>query len=279
MTLEPTGHIATETLAEISPQHKTWPRWLAVPGNALRRGTMGLVDLVIPPVCLGCKQPMAAHHTLCSTCWRSITFIGAPLCDRLGLPMPYDTGGVMVSAAAVRNPPAYDRARFVAHYDGHMRRLIHDFKFRDQQDARHLFGRWLTTAGLDLFNDADLIVPVPLYRLRLLSRRFNQAVMLANEVSRLTNVPAQPFALIRTRRTKQQVGLTMVQRQRNVRGAFQVPQRRRQDIADRHIVLVDDVVTTGSTVEACAKALIDAGAARVDVLSLARVTSSEVVEQ
>ncbi len=177
----------------------------------------------------------------------------------------------MISAVAVQRPPVYDRARAVAHYDGQMRSLIHDFKFRDTQDARRLFGRWLTTSGRDLLTDANLIVPVPLYRLRLLSRRFNQSVMLAREVGRLTGIAADPFTLVRTRRTRQQVGLTMNQRQQNVRGAFSVVGKRRQSIAGRKIVLIDDVVTTGAAVEACSKALKDAGAARV--------TSSEVVEQ
>ncbi|MGH1419346.1 MAG: ComF family protein [Hyphomicrobiaceae bacterium] len=278
MTSKQAEHIASHGDGHQATSRSSWQSWLSAPAKVLQRGIKGFGDLVIPPVCLGCKQPMTAHHTLCSSCWRSITFIGPPVCDRLGLPMPYDTGGEMVSAAAARHPPVYNKARFVAHYDGQMRHLIHDFKYRDQQDARRLFGRWLTTAGRELLTNANLIVPVPLYRSRLLHRRFNQSMILANEVSRLTGIPTDPFTLSRTRPTKQQVGLTLAQRQRNVRGAFQVPRKRRKFIANKNIVLIDDVVTTGATVESCAQVMVNSGAARVDVLSLARVTTSEVAE-
>ena len=129
-----------------------------------------LLDVLMPPVCLGCEARLDAHHSLCPACWRTIDFIRPPLCDRLGIPMPYDTGGTMISAAAVAAPPDYNRARAVARYDGLMRDLIHDFKFRDTHDARTLFGRWMSEAGRDLITGCDVLVPVPLARWRLLSR-------------------------------------------------------------------------------------------------------------
>lgn len=152
-----------------------------------------------------------------------------------------------------------------------MRRLIHDLKFRDCHDARRLFGRWLAEAGRELLVDADLLVPVPLDRLRLVGRRFNQSVVLATAISRRTGINVSPHALVRGRRTKRQVGLTRDQREANVRGAFKVPTGSHAVVGKR-IVLVDDVVTTGATASACAKALKQAGAARVDVLALALVT-------
>ncbi len=236
-----------------------------------------LSDVLMPPVCLGCQCPMQDHHALCPECWQQVTFISAPLCDRLGLPMPYDTGGTMISAAAAREPPAYNRARAVAHYDGKARHLIHDFKFRDQHNARQLFARWLVMAGQTLLNDADVIVPVPLYRFRLLNRRFNQAAILAKTLSQLTSITHHPLVLRRTRPTKRQVGLTTAQRKENVRGAFSVPDRKRALIEGRNILLIDDVITTGATINACAKTLKKAGAVRVDVLALALVTGFETL--
>lgn len=226
-------------------------------------------DFLLPPVCLHCHQPLAGHDALCARCWRGINFIRPPLCDRLGIPMPYDSGGKTVSAAALADPPVYDRARAVAHFDGVVRDLVHALKYGDRHDGRRLFGRWLSAAGDELLADADVLLPVPLDRWRLLSRRFNQAALLAQEVSRLRHLPWEDAALVRVKRTPRQVGLTRDQRRRNMAAAFAVPERARSRIEGRRIVLIDDVITTGATVNACARALNAAGAARVDVLALA----------
>jgi ComF family protein len=179
----------------------------------------------------------------------------------------------MVSAAAIAHPPAYDRARAVAHFSGSMRTLVHHLKYADRHDGQTLFGRWLADAGRELRPGIDAIVPVPLSRLRLLLRHFNQAAVLAGALSRQTGVPMYPLLLQRTRWTTSQVGMTRAQRRRNMAGAFSVPGRRRAWLQGRSILLVDDVITTGATVEACARALKRAGAARVDVLALALVTN------
>jgi len=242
--------------------------------GALKRAASTLADIVMPPLCLSCHRPLTTHDAVCPVCWAQIDFIRAPLCDRLGLPMPFDTGGTMVSAAAVADPPEYNRARAVARFDGVMRTLVHDLKFRDRHDARFLFGRWLVQAGAELLSDADRIVPVPLTRWRLFSRRFNQAAILAQEVARLTGIEVEPLALLRTRRTLPQVGLTRAQRRKNVAGAFAVAADRKARIEGARVVLIDDVITTGATARACARALRCAGAASVDVLALAMVTDA-----
>lgn len=246
-------------------------------GGALRRAAGALADLLVPPLCLACHAPLASHDALCPACWGKIDFIRPPLCDRLGLPMPFDVGGTMVSAAAVAAPPEYDRARAIARFDGPMRNLVHDLKFRDRHDSVRLFARWLQQAGAELLEDADLIVPVPLARARLLSRRFNQSALIARELSRLTKIPADPLALRRIRRTQSQVGLSPEQRRKNVSGAFAVPANRKARVDGAHVVLIDDVITTGATVGACALALKRAGAARVDVLVLALVADAAPV--
>ena len=239
---------------------------------ALRSAAAVVADLVVPPLCVACHRPVSSHDAVCAGCWSEIDFIRAPLCDRLGIPLPFDIGGSMISAAAAADPPDYERARAVARFDGVMRELVHDFKFRDRHDARRLFGRWLTEAGVTLLADADLVVPVPLTRRRLATRRFNQAAMLAQEVARLTARRYEPLALQRIKRTQPQVGLSRQQRRENVAGAFAVAAAVKPVLADAKVVLLDDVITTGATARASARALKRAGAARVEVLALAMVT-------
>nr|PZN87791.1 MAG: ComF family protein [Pseudomonadota bacterium] len=243
----------------------------------LAQAAQGIADIIVPPTCLNCRKMLAVHDALCGPCWRSVKFIRPPVCDRLGIPLPFDIGGPAISAQAEANPPEYDRARAAAHYDGVLRDLIHRLKYGDSHIARRLLGRWLAQAGAELLRDADLIVPVPLDRWRLLKRRFNQAAILAHELHRLTGVAWDPLILKRMRRTESQVGLTRDQRKRNVQGAFAVDPERAAAIQSKAIVLVDDVITTGATAEACARTLKRAGAARVDVLALALVTSDSLI--
>jgi ComF family protein len=239
---------------------------------ALRSAAAVVADLVVPPLCLACHRPVSSHDALCAACWSGIDFIRAPLCDRLGIPLPFDIGGTMISAAAAADPPDYERARAVARFDGVMRELVHDFKFRDRHNARRLFGRWLAEAGAELLADADLVMPVPLTRVRLATRRFNQGALLTQEVARLTGRRYEPLALQRIKRTPSQVGLTRDQRRENVAGAFAVDGAAKPTLAGAKVVLIDDVITTGATARACARVLKRAGAARVDVLALAMVT-------
>jgi ComF family protein len=236
--------------------------------ESLRRLAARISNLMLPPLCVGCETRLFAHDTLCPACWRGIDFIRPPLCDRLGIPLPYDTGGTMVSAAAVADPPDYERARAVARYSGLMRDLVHELKYRDALHARALFGRWLHEAGQELIAECDVIVAVPLARGRLTSRRFNQSQLLANEIARLSGKPTLPLALVRTRATRSQVGLSRAERRRNVAGAFAVRQDEAAGIAGKRVLLVDDVVTTGATASAAARALKKSGAAGVDVLAL-----------
>ncbi len=238
-----------------------------------------LANFVLPPVCLSCHKPLIGYDTLCATCWRNVEFIRPPVCDRLGTPLAHDIGVITISAAATADPPVYDRARAVAHFTGTARALIHALKYADRHDGRRLLGRWLSTAGAEILDDAHLLVPVPLHRLRLFTRRFNQAAILAQELARQRQMAWDPAVLIRVKRTAQQVGLTRDQRMRNVAAAFRVPERALARVETRNIVLVDDVITTGATVNACARALKSAGAARVDVLAIALATGDHVGER
>jgi ComF family protein len=246
----------------------------------MRRLVSSLADVLVPPVCLACHARLDRPDALCGSCWQGVSFIRHPLCDRLGIPLPYGVpGDVLVSAAAVADPPAWARARAVAVYESGsvIAGLIHAMKYADRHDARRMLGRWLAEAGRDLLADADRIVPVPMTRRRLIQRQFNQSALLAREVSRLAGVPWAPAALAKMRDTKPQVTLSGSARRENLRGAFRVTKPGESTVAGRKIVLLDDVITTGATGEAATKALLSAGAARVDVLAVALVAGTAVV--
>jgi ComF family protein len=235
-----------------------------------------VLDALLPPRCLACGGAVETQGALCAACWQAISFLGEPCCARCGLPFPYDAGQGAECAQCAAHPPPFDRARAVLAYDDHSRRLILAFKHADRLHGIPSFGQWLARSGAELLVDADLIVPVPLHWTRLFRRRFNQSALLAQATAAAwtrqgggVQGPAfAPDLLIRKRRTRSQGHLTRLKRAENVRGAFAV--KSDTAIAGKRIVLVDDVLTTGATVEACTRVLKRAGAARVDVLTLAR---------
>ncbi|MEO1264463.1 MAG: ComF family protein, partial [Pseudomonadota bacterium] len=221
-------------------------------------------------------MPVAQSHALCGTCWRTVHFIRPPLCDRLGIPLSYDTGGTMVSARAIADPPDFTRARAAGLHIGALKTIIAQFKYHDRLDIEPLLARLMIGAGGDLIADADLIVPVPLHWRRLASRKYNQAAMLAQRIGREANTPVDVTALVRHKPTAQQVNLTLAQRLKNPRGAFRVARGRRPLIDGRRVLLIDDVLTTGATASACARALHAAGAADVDVLAVSIARGEDV---
>ena len=235
-----------------------------------RAAALGAVDVVLPPSCLSCDAPVGDSGALCPDCWSRVSFIGRPCCARCGLPFAIEAAPDAVCGDCARTPPAYDRARAAFLYKGAGRELILAFKMADRSWVAPRLAAWLHRAAAPLLPDADLVVPVPLHRWRLLARRFNQAAVLAGLMAREADALAAPDLLVRTRRTPPQTRLSRAARQRNVRGAFAVRPSRAHLVAGRSVLLVDDVLTTGATVSACARALRKAGAVRIDVATLAR---------
>jgi ComF family protein len=162
----------------------------------------------------------------------------------------------------------------VRYDDGPARRLVHRLKYSDRLELARPMGAWMARAGAEILAEADLIVPVPLHRFRLMSRRFNQAATLAHSVSQASAVPVDSQALVRTKPTPPQVGLSRPQRAGNVQGAFRLAEEAKPKIFGARIVLVDDVLTSGATANAASRALLRGGAKSVDVLVFARVVTN-----
>ena len=243
----------------------------AMPPPAIRRIGAVLLDMVLPPRCLACGALVDAAHALCAECWPKIRFITEPLCAVCGTPFEFEPASGSVCAACAASERPFARARAAIAYDDGSRGFILAFKHGDRTDAARVFAPWMAQAGRELLADADLLVPVPLHWTRLFMRRYNQAALLAQAVGRLAGRRVAPDMLVRRKRTPSLGHSGASERAKIVSGAFVVPPKRRPLAEGRRILLIDDVFTTGSTIGACARALVRSGARSVDVLTLARV--------
>jgi ComF family protein len=237
---------------------------------ALRLPIRLALDMALPPLCPSCRDPLGEGSGLCGSCWSKLSPIERPFCEKLGIPFTYDPGPGVYSMQAIADPPAYARARAAVRYDEVARILVHALKYGDRLDLAPIMARWMARAGADLIPQIDVIVPVPLHWRRLWARRFNQSAALAGFLA-AGGPPVSITALKRAKATPQQVGLSRAARAANVQGAFRVDAAGKAEIKGRRLLLVDDVLTSGATVDACARALLRAGARQVDVLVFARV--------
>jgi ComF family protein len=242
-----------------------------IQGSFARAGR-GIVDLVFPPLCILCREPVADPDSLCPACWTELQFIDGPVCARCGLPFEIDAGPGTVCGACIANPPDFDMARAILRYDDVSKQPVLALKHADRLDLVPAFAKWLDRLGRPLFAQTDMIVPVPLHAYRLWKRRYNQSAELARGLARRSGLPLMPLVLERRKATPSQGAMPSAEARRsNVRGAFRVPKPAREALKGRRVLLVDDVLTTGATVSASARALKRAGAASVNVLALARV--------
>lgn len=229
-------------------------------------------DLLLPSLAWDSPEA-AATPGLSAGAWSRVAFLEDPVCDGCGAGFEMDGGPFAAArcAACLARPYAFARARAACLYDEASRGLILKFKHGDHQPFAPLFARWIARAASPLLDEADAVVPVPLHRFRLLSRRFNQAAEIARPLARRAGLDYVPDALVRTAHTTTQGGKSARGRRLNVRKAFAVSEAGRRRIRGRRILLVDDVLTTGATAEACARALIEAGARAVDLAVVVRV--------
>ena len=229
-----------------------------------------VLDFVLPPRCAMCKLDVSEPQSLCGPCWAKVTFITDPACAACDRPFEYLVDKNALCAACVKERPLPGALRSALVYDDVSRPLLMRFKHGDGTSLAPMMAKWMALRGTDLLKDTDIMVPVPLHWSRLLARRYNQAALLCRELSFIEDASWDPHILKRTRRTASQGHLSKVQRITNVAAAFHVPERQRAQVKEKRILLVDDVMTTGATLGACAKALLGAGARQVNGLVLAR---------
>jgi ComF family protein len=249
------------------------------PGARTRALVARAADVLFPPHSFD-AAPRPQSPGFSAESWTQVVFLEAPVCDGCGLPFEFHQGKGARCAACQSRPFAFERARAACLYDEVSKDLILKFKHGDRTEYAALFGRWIGRAAAELIAEADAVAPVPLHPMRLLKRRYNQAAELARPIARRARVEYLADALVRVKRTESQgAAHSGAGRRRNVAGAFAVPEARAKQVKGRRVLLIDDVFTTGATVNACARVLLKAGARAVDVAVVARTPSGKDVSR
>lgn len=237
-----------------------------------------MLDLLLPALCLTCDAVVDTPGALCPACFRQTGFITAPCCETCGAPFSRAEAAVgaaqrgRMCADCQDDPPPWGRARAALRYDVQARRLVLPLKYGDRTELAPALAAMMMRAGAELVREAEVIVPVPLHRTRLISRRFNQAALIAAQIARRSGRPVMLDGLVRVRRTAALAALPAEARRLEMEGAVAVRPGRVAQLRGKRVLLVDDVLTSGATARACAFALMTAGVACIDVLVAARVS-------
>lgn len=230
-----------------------------------------ILNFILPPQCINCSTPVFQQGGLCATCWEKIAFISNPLCFVCGFPFNVQIENENICGPCARKKSLFTKARAAIYYNDASKPMILRFKHSDALHIAPLFVEWLYQAGQELFHQTDYLVPIPLHWSRLVYRGYNQAALLSQKLSKKTKIAHLPDLLERNRKTPPQGNLTAKEREKNVLNAFNLNKKYQNLIRDKHILLIDDVLTSGATVRACTKILKKSGAKQVNILTLARV--------
>lgn len=243
--------------------------------SALKSFGSAALDLVLPPRCLGSGEIVATPGTISPSFFAELSFIAKPFCDICGLPFSVEAEGAVLCGACLEHPPHFHRARAALIYTDASRDVILSLKYGDKLHAAKTFAPMMLRAAGDIVTPCDMIVPVPLHPWRLWHRRFNQAAVLSHALSHHTGIRVENNILKRQENTIPQRGLSRKERNDNVKNAFAIDIKHTSAVREKTVLLIDDVYTSGATLNACAKALLNAGASTVNVLTIARVTREE----
>jgi ComF family protein len=231
-----------------------------------------VIRAIYPAQCVACEAQTQAENGLCGSCWRETRFIDGTICDSCGTPLPGESDGQRLQCddcMVIARP--WDRGRAALIYTGIGRKLVLGLKHGDRTDLAQPAGLWMARLARALIHPDTIVVPVPLHRLRLVRRRYNQAALLAQVIARDLQRPVCVDALLRPRKTAPLEGHSRDARFAALSGQITANPRQQAQIAGKHVLLVDDVMTSGATLAACTEALLHGGAAGVSTITLARV--------
>ena len=228
------------------------------------------LTFLIPHRCLLCRDEVLSEKSLCSQCWPKMSFISPPFCDCCGQPFDYEVDPKSLCGACLETAPFFHQARSALLYSPASKALLMRFKHGDETELAPTLATWLHLVGKELLHEADFLIPIPLHWTRLLARRYNQSALLAQSLSRISGIPCRLLGLKRHKKTPSQGTMTKKQRHQNVAKAFSVPLPEREKLQGKKVVLIDDVLTSGATVEQASKTLKKAGVHCVNVLTVAR---------
>ena len=234
------------------------------------------LNALMPPICPIADQHIATQGMVGPAGWSALHFVEAPYCRRCGVPFSTEYGEGVECPSCIAEPPAFDTARAAVVYDDASHDLVIGFKHADRTELAPMFAKWMIRAGQDLMTRCSILAPIPLHRQRLAARRFNQSSLLATAIGKQAHIKVAYGELQRVRATPPQQKLSAASRRRNMSGAFAVRRGAAATISGAHVILIDDVLTTGATLSSAARALKKAGARRVDALVLARVVKGGI---
>lgn len=228
-----------------------------------------ILNFLCPPRCPICHNMTEEPHTLCPSCYAKLNFITQPCCEICGRPFEYAGLNKLICGKCMKKKPKFSMARSVLEYTAFSKKLILAFKHGDHLELTPLFAKFMLQADKKIFEEVDLIVPVPLHWTRLFLRKYNQATLLGRAIGRKRRIPFSEVILKRTRATSSQGHKHRQEREKNVKNAFCVTNPKK--VCGKTILVIDDVMTTGATLNECAKTLLKAGAKSVKVLTIYRV--------
>jgi len=228
-----------------------------------------LINLIFPARCIACES-YNTQADLCSPCWSQLTFITRPYCNLCSLPFAYEDEADSICGHCIKQKPQYDQAISILKYDDDSQKLIHKFKYRDQLHILNYLVNLMSNIGKDIIQEADIIIPVAMYKYKLLKRGYNQAALLAMKIASKNKILYLPQVLIKKKNSPAQAGLKKEERIKNIKNTFELNAKFIKRIQGKKILLIDDVITTGSTIDECCKILSKANPSKILVLTLAK---------
>ena len=230
-----------------------------------------ILDYLFPPVCLNCSERVMTQGSFCAKCWLEIDFVSKPYCKICGTLFNISHMENLFCSKCIRKNPDFDQARSIIKFNNRSKKLIHAFKYFDRYELAKIFAKliWYRYASDEIMSNIDYIVPVPMNRFKRIFRKYNQAQILANEISHFLNKPVLNDLLIKLKWTKSQTFLSRKIRETNLIGSIKFNDKYLAKLHKKNILLVDDVMTTGATIQFCSKILKKAGVNKVNVITIA----------